>query len=90
MPEGIITIKLEGATFKQTEVLREMIHTMFEQGVFAIKNGSATLNFDELGQLGSIELNIKKWRRGKPDFAIAKIYKDVKIEMTQPLMKAGQ
>ena len=84
--EGTITISLEGASFEQTERCRRIIHTLFEEGVFAVKRGKAILSFDETGALGSIELQVLKWRRDKPEvYYLQDIWKSAKIELTKPL-----
>lgn len=81
MNAGTITITLEGATFEQTERCREMIHTMFEQGIFHIKNGKALLHFDHEGQLQQIEVDLIKWKRNKPSQALADVYKNATISI---------
>ena len=65
MKEGIITIKLEGVEFKDTERCRKIIHTLFELGFFNIKNGSFTANFDSEGQLSAANKTYT-WRNAKP------------------------
>ena len=62
---GVITIKLEGVTFEQTERCRLMIHKLFELGFFNVKNGSFTVHFDHEGTMGSTEKTYK-WRNDKP------------------------
>ena len=82
MNEGTITLKLEGITFEETERIREMIHILISQGVFHVKNGTATLSFDRDALLQDIEIRYKRWKRDKPsDFANP--YKNVKIELTK-------
>ena len=63
MKEGIITIKLEGVTLEQTERCRQMIHKMFEAGVFNVRNGKAILNFDSDSNMADIEISMKTWSR---------------------------
>ena len=63
--KGTIQITLEGVTFEETERYRQMIHTLFQAGVFAIRNGKAILNFDSDGLLSEIEIQVKRWRRDK-------------------------
>ena len=76
---GIITIKLEGVTFEDTERCRKVIHTLFEQGVFNMKRGDVVLSFDERGELGSIKMDYVKWRRDKvaPDVRLLEQFKVV-------------
>lgn len=64
--EGIITLRLDGATLSDTERCRVIVHTLFQQGVLNIKNGSAILHFDYEGILQEIEIHKKQWRRNKP------------------------
>lgn len=63
MNEGIITIKLNGISFEQTERCRQMIHQMFMSDVFNVRNGKAILNFDSDGILADIEISQKTWSR---------------------------
>ena len=65
MEKGTIVITLEGMTFQETERCRQIIHVLFEKGVFNIRNGKAILNFDDMGLLAEIESQIKLWKRGK-------------------------
>ncbi|MAH46484.1 hypothetical protein CMI37_11670 [Candidatus Pacearchaeota archaeon] len=81
MQKGTIVITLEGLSFEDVEKYRRMIHTLFEQGVFGVRNGSAVLNFGPQGNLNSIEINLKKWRRGDKPVPVAAKLKDVKIEI---------
>ena len=74
---GLITIKLEGASFNETERCRSVIHTLFEQGVFNMRRGDVILSFDELGNLGSIKLDFVKWRRDKVLPVVRELYKVV-------------
>lgn len=65
MGTGTITLNFEGASLQETERFRLLITNLFEQGVFNIKNGNATLHFDNLGTLQAIDVNFRKWRREK-------------------------
>lgn len=80
MQIGTITITLEGVTIEETERLRKMIHTMFTDGVFNIRNGKAILNFDNDG-LAEIEKQIKTWKRGKEPVVMKRL-EQFKIELT--------
>jgi len=75
-----IFIELDGATFEQTERCRRIIHTLFEQGLFNIKRGEAVLNFDDMGELGSITMKLLKWRRGEKDKHFTKQVEHVIID----------
>ena len=66
MNKGEIHITLEGISFEETERCRATIHALFTAGVFSVRNGKAILNFDHLGLLAEVELQVKKWRRDKP------------------------
>ena len=66
MNNGIITIKLEGISLKETERCRAIIHELFEMGIFNVRNGKAILNFDHEGSLAEVEIQVKRWRRDKP------------------------
>ena len=59
MEKGTIVITLEDATMAETERCRQVIHKLFERGVFNIRNGKAILNFNEIGLLTEIEGQIK-------------------------------
>ena len=80
MNKGTIVITLEGISFEDTERYRAMIHTLFQSGVFGIRNGKAILNFDNEGALAEIELQVKRWRRDKP-MSETKLLEQFKIEM---------
>ena len=74
MNQGLITIKLDGITFEQTERCRLMIHKMFEADVFNVRNGKAILSFDNDGILADIEISMKTWSRkheGQPQITLA-------------------
>jgi len=77
---GTIFINLQGVTFEETERCRSMIHRLFEEGFFAIKNGSFTANFDENGNMATIELRFI--RRGKRPIEPMKILEQFKVEMS--------
>lgn len=78
--EGIITLKLDGATLSETERCRLIVHTLFQQGVLNVKNGSVILHFDHEGVLQEIEVHKKQWRRNKPPLSVAKTFSDAKVE----------
>ncbi|MAG73700.1 hypothetical protein CL620_05250 [archaeon] len=83
--QGMINIKLDGVSFEETEYFRKVIHTLFQQGVFNIKNGTATLAFNREGELASIELKFLKWRDkdpDKPDEPLRNPYEGATIETT--------
>ena len=80
MNNGTITITLEGVSFQDTERYRKMIHTLFERGVFNIRNGKAILNFDNDGDLAEIEAQVKTFRRDKP-MAEVKRLEQFKVSM---------
>ena len=82
MEKGVITVTLESATFQETERCRQVIHKLFEMGVFNIRNGKAILNFDDMGLLAEIEVQIKLWKRGK-DIKEVKEIEQFKVEMNQ-------
>jgi hypothetical protein len=50
----------------------ELFTTLKDSGVFDIRNGVATLNFDSNGTLADIDCNFKLYKRGKP--IVAKIF----------------
>lgn len=63
---GIIQIVLPGVTFEETERCRAIIHTLFQNEIFNIRNGKATLHFDHEGTLQQIQVDTTRWRRDKP------------------------
>lgn len=60
---GQIEIKLENASFSETERLRAIIHTLIENGSLNIKGGHAIIHFDHEGNLQKIEHEFVKWTR---------------------------
>ena len=83
---GIITIKLEGVTFEQTERCRKMIHKLFEKGFFNIRNGSFTANFDSKGDMVAGEHRLT-WRDATVVEPNSLILEQFKIE-TEPVHKS--
>ena len=59
------TLKLEiqGLTPEEERRVQDTVHTLAERDVFMMKNGSATLHFDKLGNLQEIEFKYKRWKR---------------------------
>ena len=49
-----------------------LFNTLYEAGVFQIKNGSATLNFDSEGTLTQIEKRVISFKRGKVIHSLTK------------------
>ncbi len=84
MNTGTIVIKLEDVSLKDTERCRQMIHKMLESGVFNVRNGKATLNFDNYGLLADIEISMKTWSRKFENDPIPELnsLSQFKIEMT--------
>jgi len=84
MNQGNIVITLDGVSFKDTERCRQMIHKMFESGVFNVRNGKAILNFDNYGLLADIEVSMKTWSRKFDKEPIPELnsFSQFKIEMT--------
>lgn len=80
---GNISIELEGLTPRDIERCRQIIDTLFVKRVFFIRNGSATLRFDNDSTLQEITYETR-WRRDKPDNAIADSLTSVKITSLQP------
>jgi len=62
---GDIHIQLEGASFQETERCRLIIHELFTQGFFSLRNGKAIVHFDHDANMQQIEYDYIKWRRGK-------------------------
>lgn len=77
--KGTITVELEGVTLEETERCRKIIHALFEEGLFTIKGGSFTANFDEVGEMLAIEKRVVR-RRNKPIVA-EKLLEQFKIEV---------
>ena len=75
-----IEINLMDFSFEEAERARIIIHQLFEQGLFSLKNGKAILNFDQYGIMQQIEYNYVKWRKGKEELPGTLIPK--KIEST--------
>ncbi len=58
-----ITLKLGGEA-QEIERCRKIIHQLFEDGLFSIRSGSFTANFDENGEMPTTEIRLVK-RRNK-------------------------
>jgi uncharacterized beta-barrel protein YwiB (DUF1934 family) len=63
MQEGKIEIKLDGANFQETERCRKIIHELFTQGFFSIKNGKAIIHFNEKAEMAMIQYDFIKWKK---------------------------
>ena len=85
---GTIFINLEGASHESTERCREMIHLMFEKGIFNIRNGSAELHFDKDGTLQSIKLHSEAYRRNTSQELLPKKYEYAIIKSLDPATAA--
>ncbi len=77
--KGTINIELEGLSPQELDRCKEIIDTLFIKKVLFIKNGSATLHFDNDATLQEITYETR-WRRNKPDTTIEN-YKSVKINL---------
>lgn len=62
-----IKLDLAGMGMRETEMMRQTIEILFQNGVFHLKNGKAILNFDHEGILQEIAFDYKRWRRKKID-----------------------
>ena len=80
MNKGEIHLILEGVSFEETERCRATIHALVAAGVSCVRNGKALLNYDHLGLLAEVGLQVKKWRRDKPQLPIQAI-ESAKIEV---------
>lgn len=80
---GTITLKLDGASLTETERCREIIHTLFAQGLFGIRNGHATLSFDHEGTLQEVRHEYIKWRKGRAALPALADFKHVIVEASQ-------
>ena len=93
MNKGTITIILEDISVQQTERFRRVIHTLFTEGAFNIRNGQVLLHFGD-GELKGIDINMIKWRQSKPsDMPLVDFLKGAKIEIlhtnTQTSTRSG-
>lgn len=53
-------------TVQLTEQEHELFTLLQDSGVFQVRNGVATLNFDSSGTITDIDCNFKLFKRGKP------------------------
>lgn len=80
---GKIQIELEGIGIAELERCRQMIHLMFQQGIFTVRNGKVILNFDSDGVLQQIDFNVSKWRRNKDSVRNSEIYEEAIIAIAK-------
>ena len=86
MATGEITIKLEGASFEETERCREIIRLLFVHGAFSVRGGKVIMHFDPLGLLDAIQLDITKWRRkGYPQVNAEKVLYNIDLKSQKPI-----
>lgn len=78
-----ITIQLEGIGLTELERCRQIVETLFSQGVFNVRNGKIILNFDSDGTLQQIDFNVSKWRRNKESLKTLQIYEEAKISIAK-------
>lgn len=78
--KGTIILTLEGVSLEETERCRKIIHALFEEGFFNVKSGSFTANFDELGEMLTIEKRLIR-RRNKPIIGASEAMTQYKIEV---------
>jgi hypothetical protein len=78
---GIINIKLEGIETPELERVRCIIQTCFEQGLFNVRNGKVSLNFDSDGTLQEMDFSVKKWRRNKDSLKTVLLYEKADIQI---------
>lgn len=64
--KSLISIELEGLSPRELDRCREIIDTLFIKKVLFLKNGSATLHFDNDATLQEITFETR-WRRNKPE-----------------------
>lgn len=55
----------EAALFLEYRKNQDTFRTLYDAGVFNIKNGTATLSFDHMGELARVDYNISGYIRGK-------------------------
>jgi len=79
---GEVTLKLEGATFEQTEHMREIIMILFRNGVFNMRHGKIVLHYDMGGTLSAIDREQHLWQKNsKSKDHIAKLCESVTISI---------
>ena len=74
-----ISIQIDGITKEEAVRCMNIIDTCFKQGIFNVRNGKITLNFDSDGVLQEIEFSVKKWRRNKDSIKTVQIYEQAII-----------
>lgn len=78
-----IVLKLDGATIEEAERCRNIIHTLFAQGFFNLRNTTASIKFDNDANMREIEYDTVKWRSDKPPQVLQKRFDNVSIEVTK-------
>lgn len=76
---SIITIEIEGLKPLELERCRQIIHKLFEQGAFNVRNGKVILNFDSDGIMQQINFEVSKWRRNKESLKTLSLYENANI-----------
>lgn len=71
---GTITVSLINTTSQELDRVFKALHTMFNQGVFNVKNGQVILGFDHLGLLDNIRLDAMKWKYGRTNVGRVAMY----------------
>lgn len=60
--KGLITLETDGLPQPEVERLRKILHTVISHGVLGIVAGTMTLNFNDKGEVSTIEI-LKRWRK---------------------------
>lgn len=66
-PRAILNVILKNTTKKEVQRIFAILHTLFDQGVFNMRRGSVSLNFNEDGKINSIHIEATKWHGGRPN-----------------------
>ena len=53
---------------------QDLFQLLDNAGVFAMRNGKATLNFDAMGGLEEIKIDILRYKRGKPMLQVVSLH----------------
>lgn len=60
----------DASLFRQFRENQDTFKTFIKNGVFNIRNGTALLNFDNLGNLTQIDINVVMYKKGYPNVVI--------------------
>lgn len=81
IPQGKMTITVKNTNAKEMLRLCNVIHSLFEFGVFNTRNGNIKLSFNDQGYIGQIFVEASKMVMGKPVITRVAMFDEAIVEI---------